>query len=87
MQQTPRLTLGYLHHAAAVGAAEQLEAIELQSLPYLKVGDRRTIVARLQRAAAGRGPETPEEERARKEARWDASWARLRGMFGGAGAR
>jgi hypothetical protein len=87
MQQTPRLTLGYLHHAHAVGAAEQLEAIEMQSLPYLKVADRRTVVARLQRAASGRGPETPEEERARKEAGWDASWARLRGMFGRSGAR
>jgi hypothetical protein len=87
MQQSPRVTLAYLHHAAAVGAAEQLEAIELQSLPYLKGADRQTIVARLQRAASGRGPETPDEERARKEARWDASWARLRGMFGRTGAR
>jgi hypothetical protein len=87
MQQTPRLTLGYLHHAYAVGAAEQLDAIELQSLPYLKARDRQMIVGRLQRAASGRGPELPEEERARKEARWDASWARLRGMFGRAGAR
>jgi hypothetical protein len=86
MQQTPRLTLAYLHHAAAVGAAEQLDAIELQSLPYLKAADRRRIVGRLQRAASGRGPETAEEARARKEAGWDASWARLRGMFGRAGA-
>jgi hypothetical protein len=85
MQQTPRLTLGYLHHAHAVAAIEQLDAIELQSFPYLKTGDRRTIFARLQRAAAGHGPETAEDERTRKQARWDASWARLRGMFGAGG--
>jgi hypothetical protein len=83
MHQTPRLTLGYLHHAHAVAATEQLEAIELRAFTYLKSADRRRIVARLERAAAGRPPETVEEERARKEARWDAAWGQLRGIFGG----
>lgn len=82
MQQTPRTTLGYLHHAHAVAATEQLEAIELQAFSYIKPAERQRIVRRLERAAAGHPAETVAEERAQKEARWDAAWGQLRGMLG-----
>lgn len=84
MEQTPRLILAYVHHAHAVAAVERLEALELQGFPHFKPADRRRIVARLERAAAGQMPETAEEQRSQKEARWDAAWGQLRGMLGGA---
>lgn len=82
MHQSPRLTLGYLHHAHAVAATEQLEALEIQSLPNFKQADRRRVLARLQRAAAGQPPETAEEARAAQEARWDTAWGQMRGLLG-----
>jgi hypothetical protein len=82
MEQTPRLILAYIHHAHAVAAVEQLQALEFQGFPHFKPADRRRIVARLERAAAGQMPETAVEERAQKEARWDAAWGQLRGMLG-----
>lgn len=85
MEQTPRLILAYVHHAHAIAATEQLEALEIQCLPNLKQADRRRVLARLQRAAAGQPSETAEEARAAQEARWDAAWGQLRGMLGGRG--
>jgi hypothetical protein len=82
MAMSPNLILGYLHHAQAIAAQEQLDAAEVQALPYLKRNDQRRAVERLERAAAGL-TRTPAEERAQKQAAWDAGWDRLRGVLGG----
>ena len=76
---SPNLIGGYLYHAAAVAAQEQLAAAEVQALPYLKRSEQRRVFERLELAAAG---SSPAEAHAQKQARFDAGWARLRGALG-----
>jgi hypothetical protein len=82
MAMSPRLILGYLHHAQAVGAIERLEAISSQALPYQKGPEQRREIERLRRVADGLPALTPAEEHAQRQAGWDAAWDRLRGRLG-----
>jgi hypothetical protein len=82
MQLTPRLILGYLHHDRATLATEQLQALEVISLPYAKAPEQRRAIARLQRAAAGDIPVTEAEAYADRKAEFDAGWAALRARLG-----
>jgi len=82
MAMSPRLILGYLHHAQAVEAIERLEAISIQALPYQKAPQQHRTLARLQRLADGLAPLTAAEELAQKQAGWNTAWARLRGKLG-----
>jgi len=82
---TPRQVMRYLELAPGVLATQNFRLAEIASLPW---ADRKTgsaILARW-RALAGlvtgsRSGETPEA----KQARWDAAWAKLRGVAGGKG--
>lgn len=78
MAQSLGVTLGYLHHAQAVAAVERLDAVQIQALPYMKKHDQRRLLERLQRTADG----LPAEDRTEAQTKWDAAWARLRGMLG-----
>lgn len=79
---SPRLILGYLHHAQAVTAIERLEAIHNISLPYSSKAYQRRELDRLRRLADGEASLTPAEEAAQNRAVWDADWKRLRSRLG-----
>jgi hypothetical protein len=85
MGMSPSLILGYLHHAQAVEAIEQLNAISAQALPYQTGPARHREIARLQRLADGLPALTAAEASAQRQAGWDAGWARLRGKLGAGG--
>ena len=75
---------GYLHHAQAIQALEQLETYQTARLLHLKLRDRQRAIAELQRVADGRPAPTAAQTAAEKQAEWDAGWARLRGHLGAA---
>lgn len=74
---------GYLHHAPALAAQEQLDAYEVQRLFHLRPHDRRRGLAELQRVAAGQPMPTAAATAAARQAEYDAGWARLRRHLGG----
>jgi hypothetical protein len=78
---------GYLHHAQAIQALEQLETYQTARLLHLRSGDRMRAIADLQRVADGRPAPSAAQTEAQKRAEWDAEWARLRQHLGGTPAR
>lgn len=74
---------GYLHHAQAIQALEQLEAYQTARLLHLSPKDRRRAISELQRVADGKPAPTTEQTEAEKRAEWDAAWAALRRRLGG----
>lgn len=84
---SPRLILGYLHHAQEMRALEQLETYQTARLLHLTPRDRRRAIAELQRVADGMPAPTAAQTEAEKRAEWDAGWAGLRRRMGGGATR
>lgn len=87
MGMTLRQIGGYLHHAQAIQALEQLEAYQTARLLHLSPRDRRRGIAELQRVADGKPAPTAAQTEAEKRAEWDAGWAGLRRRLGGGATR
>jgi hypothetical protein len=86
MAMTPRLIMGYLHHARAADAIVRLEQIQDQALPNLKAAKQRLELDRLVRQANGESL-TIEEEMRLRQAGYDASWNALRGILPAVGKK